>query len=127
MNMIFRMDRITFYNPLILSKQHRDQPKNYNPVKPSFFGNKILLDISLEEIREYIDWGPFFSLWQLRGKYPNKGYPKIFNDPNVGEEAKKIFKEANDFIDIIIKERKIKANAIFGFYKANSVDDFYTS
>ncbi len=42
----------------------------------------------------YIDWKPFFDVWQLRGKYPNRGYPKIFDDADVGPEAKRVFIDA---------------------------------
>ena len=52
---------------------------------PTFTGYKHYTDYSLEEIIKYVDWKPFFDVWQLRGKYPNRGYPKIFNDPIVGE------------------------------------------
>ena len=52
--------------------------------KPSFVGTKALTDYPLEELVDYIDWNPFFQTWQLRGKYPNRGYPKIFNDADVG-------------------------------------------
>jgi hypothetical protein len=45
----------------------------------------VYKDYPLEELVPYIDWKPFFDVWQLRGKYPNGRYPKIFNDPNVGE------------------------------------------
>ena len=95
----------------------------YNINKPIFLGNKILNNISLEKARKYIDWGPFFQVWQLRGKYPNRGYPKIFNDPDVGIHAKKIYDEANTYIDYIIKNKILKPSAVFGFYKANTVGD----
>ena len=96
---------------------------NYNILKPSFLGIKILEDISLERAREYIDWGPFFQVWQLRGKYPNKGFPKIFNDDNVGIHAKKVYDEANTYIDYIIKNSILNPKGIFGFFKANTIND----
>lgn len=55
-----------------------------NLVRPSFLGRKSFDDYNLEEIVPYIDWKPFFDVWQLRGKYPNRGYPKIFKDKNIG-------------------------------------------
>jgi 5-methyltetrahydrofolate--homocysteine methyltransferase len=60
---------------------------NSNPPvkKPTFLGEKVFNKYPLETLRKFIDWGPFFSVWQLRGKYPNRGYPKIFNDKDVGQ------------------------------------------
>ena len=57
----------------------------YNPIRPTFLGPKVFLDFPLEELVPYIDWKPFFDLWQLRGKYPNCRYPKIFDDKTVGK------------------------------------------
>jgi 5-methyltetrahydrofolate--homocysteine methyltransferase len=59
--------------------------------KPSFLGTKIFKEYDLRKLIPFIDWDPFFSTWQIRGKYPNRTYPKIFNDKTVGEEAKKLF------------------------------------
>ena len=50
--------------------------------------------MEIEEVVPYIDWNPFFQTWELRGRYPNRGYPKIFNDDKVGAEAKKLFDDA---------------------------------
>ena len=54
-------------------------------VCPTFLGSRTLADYTLEKVEPYIDWKPFFDVWQLRGKYPNRGYPKIFNDGIVGK------------------------------------------
>lgn len=54
-------------------------------VKPKFIGTKVFEDYDLKRLVEYIDWKPFFDVWQLRGKYPNRGFPKVFNDKTVGE------------------------------------------
>lgn len=54
-------------------------------VRPSFLGVKVFSDYDLASLVSYIDWKPFFDVWQLRGKYPNRGYPKIFNDEAVGK------------------------------------------
>jgi len=64
-----------------------------------------------------------FQTWQLRGRYPNRGYPKIFNDEAVGKEAKKLFDEANAMLRKIIDEKLLQARGIFGIYPANSVGD----
>ena len=91
----------------------------YNPPKPSFLGTKVFDDYDLNDIRPYIDWTPFFSTWELHGKYPN-----ILEDKIVGEEAKKLFKDANALLDKIIAEKWLTAKAVIGFFEANSqVDD----
>ena len=54
-------------------------------VRPSFLGVKVIDDCELTDLIPYIDWKPFFDVWQLRGKYPNRGYPKIFQDNTVGK------------------------------------------
>lgn len=62
--------------------------------KPSFLGTRVFRNFDLTKVLDYIDWDPFFATWQIRGKYPNRTYPKIFNDKTVGEEAKKLFDAA---------------------------------
>jgi len=105
-----------------LEEARENAPKidweNYNPVKPSFLGEKTFNDISLEEIAKYIDWTFFFYSWELRGKYP-----KIFDDPKKGEDAKKLFNEGQEMLQKIIDHKMIKPNAVVGFYPANSVGD----
>ncbi|MBZ0201697.1 MAG: methionine synthase [Ignavibacteria bacterium] len=86
--------------------------------KPAFIGNKIFDDFPLEKIREKIDWTPFFQTWELKGKYP-----KIFEDPNYGSEAKKIYDDANKLLDDIIKSKWLTAKAVIGLYPANSIGD----
>ena len=71
----------------------------------------------------YIDWKPFFDLWQLRGKYPNRGYPKIFKDKTVGQEALKLYEEAQLLLKDLIVNNKLKANGVFKIFPANSVID----
>jgi len=56
----------------------------FDAVCPSFLGIKVYSNFDLEKLVPYIDWKPFFDVWQLRGKYPNRGYPKIFDDQDVG-------------------------------------------
>lgn len=91
--------------------------------KPSLLGVQALKDIPLEEILPYIDWNPFFQTWQLRGKYPNRGYPKIFNDANVGAEAQKLFDEAQTMLADFVKTKRVYANGVLGFFPANSVNE----
>jgi cobalamin-dependent methionine synthase I len=53
--------------------------------KPNVVGVKVFNDYDLTRVIPYIDWKPFFDVWQLRGKYPNRNFPRIFNDATVGE------------------------------------------
>jgi len=93
------------------------------PVKPSFLGRRQYNNVPLEDLVQYIDWNPFFAVWQLRGKYPNRGYPRIFEDETVGAEAKKVFDDAQKMLKSIIDGRKLQANGVAAFYAANSVGD----
>ena len=96
---------------------------NYTPPKPSFLGTKVFEEYDLAELRKYIDWTPFFSTWELHGKYPN-----ILEDKIVGEEAKKLLADANALLDKIIAEKWLTAKAVVGFFEANSnVDDIIIS
>jgi 5-methyltetrahydrofolate--homocysteine methyltransferase len=88
------------------------------PAAPSFCGTKVLRDFPLAEIVPYIDWSPFFMAWELSGKYPH-----ILKDPNVGPEAAKLFADANKLLDRIVSDRLLRANAIYGFFPANSDGD----
>jgi len=93
------------------------------PPKPNFVGNLMVKDHPISEIIEFIDWTPFFQVYQLRGKYPNRDYPAIFNDARVGEEAKKLFVEAKEMLDWIVKEGALKASGVVGIHPANSNGD----
>ena len=86
--------------------------------RPSFIGNKTFDNYSLSEIAEYIDWTPFFHSWEMKGSYP-----KIFNDPERGEEAKKLFADAQKMLQQIIAEKWLTAKAVIGLYPANTVGD----
>ena len=86
--------------------------------KPTFIGNKIFDDYPLDEIRKYIDWTPFFLTWEMKGKYP-----RIFDDPVLGKEAKKLFDDANNLLDEIINKKLLTAKAVIGLYPANTERD----
>lgn len=75
-------------------------------------------EFPLETLREFIDWSPFFQSWELKGKYP-----KIFEDSYVGEEAKKLFHDANVLLDEIIEKKLLTANGVYGFWPAASEGD----
>jgi 5-methyltetrahydrofolate--homocysteine methyltransferase len=87
-------------------------------VVPQFTGLKTYHDFPLEEIRDYISWVFFFVVWQLRGKYPD-----ILNDPKLGEEARKVFDDANRLLDRVIREKALSAHGVIGIFPANSVGD----
>ncbi len=85
---------------------------------PSKVGVTVFDDYPLSDLVPYIDWTPFFMTWRLRG-----AYPQIFDDKVVGEEAKKLFNDAQKLLSDIIKNKSLKARAVFGLFPANSVGD----
>jgi 5-methyltetrahydrofolate--homocysteine methyltransferase len=91
---------------------------SYTPPKPNVLGVRTFDGYSLEEIRPYIDWTPFFHSWQLKGSYP-----KIFDDPEKGEEARKLFADAQELLDRIVAEKWLTARALFGLFPANALED----
>lgn len=95
----------------------------FQPVKPKFVGTKAYRNFDLKQLVNYIDWKPFFDVWQLRGKYPNRGYPKLFNDPTIGDEAKRVFSDAQSMLNEIITNNSIQAHGEVAFFHANSVQD----
>ena len=88
--------------------------------KPSFLGTKVFRDASVAELleKEFIDWGPFFSAWELHGRYPD-----ILKDEVVGVEATKLFADAQALFKRIIAENRFQPQAILTFWPANSVGD----
>uniref|UniRef100_A0A2K6C670 Methionine synthase n=1 Tax=Macaca nemestrina TaxID=9545 RepID=A0A2K6C670_MACNE len=94
-----------------------------HPVKPTFIGTQVFEDYDLQKLVDYIDWKPFFDVWQLRGKYPNRGFPKIFNDKTVGEEAKKVYDDAQNMLNTLINQKKLQARGVVGFWPAQSIQD----
>jgi 5-methyltetrahydrofolate--homocysteine methyltransferase len=90
---------------------------NYTPPKPAALGVTSLRDYSLAEIAEFIDWTPFFQAWELAGRYP-----KILQDEVVGEEATKLFADAQAMLKQIIAEKWLTANGVFGLFPANQVN-----
>jgi 5-methyltetrahydrofolate--homocysteine methyltransferase len=86
--------------------------------KPSFIGNKIFDNYSLSEIAAYIDWTPFFISWEMKGSYP-----KILKDPTRGEEARKLFDDAQSMLKKIIDEKWLTARAVIGIHPANAIED----
>ncbi|HAW04629.1 MAG TPA: methionine synthase, partial [Saprospirales bacterium] len=91
---------------------------DYSAPIPNQLGITVLNEIKIEEITPYIDWTPFFSSWQMKGKYP-----AILEDDVIGVEAQKLYDDANRMLEKIINDKNIKAKAIFGIFSANSKGD----
>jgi len=91
--------------------------KHYMPPKPWLLGVHKFENYPLGKIAEYIDWSPFFQAWELAGRYP-----KILQDSVVGEEARKLFADAQAMLKRIIAEKWLTANAVFGLFPANTVN-----
>src|SRR5262249_38885590 len=90
----------------------------YVPPAPSFLGTQVIADYPLAELREFIDWSPFFATWELTGKYP-----AILNDAKFGEAARSVFADAQAMLDRICAEGWLRASAAFGFWRASSAAD----
>jgi 5-methyltetrahydrofolate--homocysteine methyltransferase len=74
-------------------------------------------DYSLEELRRYIDWQPFFNAWEMRGRFPD-----ILHNPVSGEAARRLYEDAQVMLDQIIAEKWLRASGVFGLFPANRVD-----
>jgi 5-methyltetrahydrofolate--homocysteine methyltransferase len=111
---------------LDFAREHRymiDFVANPPQLRPKKLGVTVINDYPMREVVKYIDWNPFFATWELRGKYPNRGYPKIFNDATVGEEAKKLFDDAEKMLNEILDQNLLTVRGIVGLYAANAVGD----
>ncbi|MEZ6062193.1 MAG: methionine synthase [Planctomycetaceae bacterium] len=91
---------------------------NYKPPKPEFLGTRVIENLPLEELVPFIDWSPFFSSWQLIGKYP-----KILQDEVIGEEARKLFADAQTELAALLNGGLLTARGVYGFWPANSDGD----
>jgi 5-methyltetrahydrofolate--homocysteine methyltransferase len=91
---------------------------NYTPPVPTFTGVKTFTNIDLAVLATYIDWTPFFQTWQLAGKYP-----AILTDEVVGEEATRLYQEAQVMLQQIISEKWLEARAVIGFFPAHSNEE----
>ncbi|HLZ89873.1 MAG TPA: vitamin B12 dependent-methionine synthase activation domain-containing protein, partial [Puia sp.] len=87
----------------------------FRPVAPGFVGTKAFDGYDLAEIVPYIDWGPFFIAWELHGKFP-----QILQDEKVGTEATRLYNDARQLLDQIVREKWLKPRAVIGFWPANS-------
>lgn len=116
-----RASRNTFKNfvPIQTARENKLQldfsPENVS--EPRFKGVQVFENYSIEKLLDYIDWTPFFTSWQLKGKYPD-----IFEDSYVGIEARKLFNDAQSMLRRIIDENWLTARAAVGIFKAASDD-----
>ncbi|BAV09979.1 methionine synthase (B12-dependent) [Filimonas lacunae] len=89
---------------------------NYQPPVPTFTGIKTFDNYDLAEVRDYIDWGPFFISWELGGRFPD-----LLTDKVIGVEATKLYNDANALLDKIIAEKWLSAHGVIGFWPATRV------
>jgi 5-methyltetrahydrofolate--homocysteine methyltransferase len=85
---------------------------------PEFTGVRVLDNFPLATLREYIDWTPFFHTWELKGVYP-----RIFDHPEQGAQARQIFAEANALLDTIVEKNLLTARGVYGLFPASAVGD----
>ena len=88
---------------------------DYTPPKPKFTGIRAFNDFSLKELKNYIDWQPFFIAWEMHGKFP-----QILEDKTIGKEATKLYNDANSLLAKIIEEKWLSAQGVIGFWPATS-------
>jgi 5-methyltetrahydrofolate--homocysteine methyltransferase len=90
----------------------------YRPPQPKFIGTEVLSDYPVKELIDYIDWTPFFSTWELSGKFP-----AILDDVRFGQAARSLYEDARAMLDKIVDERWFRASAVLGFWPANAEGD----
>lgn len=90
----------------------------YQPVKPKFIGRRVFKNYDLNELAQYIDWGPFFQTWDLAGPYP-----AILNDEIVGESARRVFSDAKSMLARLIQGRWLTASGVISLLPANTIND----
>ncbi len=96
---------------------------SYAPPAPAMLrdgspATRVFDDYDLAELREYIDWQPFFNAWEMKGKFPD-----ILNSPTTGEAARRLYEDAQEMLDQVVKEKWLTANGVIGFFPANVVGD----
>lgn len=91
---------------------------NYHPTIPSFTGIKVISNVSIHELKEYIDWKPFFIAWEMHGNFP-----QILSDEIIGAEATKLFNDAIALLNTISEEKWLQPKGVLGFWEAASNGD----
>ncbi|MFZ2725715.1 MAG: methionine synthase [Methylococcaceae bacterium] len=108
----------TLQHSISAARDNKYRWADYSPVTPSFLGIKVIDDVSVNTLKDYIDWTPFFQTWEMAGSYP-----KILDDKVIGEEARKLFNDAQIMLNSIIAENWLGVKAVIGFFPANSNGD----
>ncbi|MDP3981475.1 MAG: methionine synthase [Chlamydiota bacterium] len=91
---------------------------DYTPPVPKHLGLSILKNYPIKEIKDYIDWTPFFLTWGLKGRYP-----EILKHPDLGQEASKVFHDAKTLLELVQEASLIRANGIAGLFRANTIHE----
>ena len=91
---------------------------NVDIPKPEFLGSRVFAGVPLAEVVPFIDWGPFFSAWELAGRFPD-----ILRDETVGAEATKLYADALALLDRIVREKRYTAKAVIAFWPCNAIGD----
>lgn len=102
------------YSEAVITKEYFDW-KNYKPVSPAVQDVQVLKDYDLAAIARYIDWGPFFIAWEMPGRFPEVLSDKIF-----GEEANRLYNDAQKLVEKIVQEKWFRADGVIGFWPASS-------
>ncbi|MCZ6484443.1 MAG: methionine synthase [Acidobacteria bacterium] len=108
------------FHPLEKARRNkiRIEWASYSPPVPQLVGIKRFDRYSLKELIQYIDWSPFFKVWELSGRYP-----QILEDERVGKEATELHQNAQSLLQRIVDEELLEARGVIGFFPANSVED----
>jgi 5-methyltetrahydrofolate--homocysteine methyltransferase len=106
--------------PLATARERRFQAdwQTSPPPRPERSGLRVISSLPLAELVPWIDWSPFFMSWQLIGKYP-----RILQDPVVGEEARRLFEDAQKELQQLVADNRLTAKAVYGLWPANSEGD----
>lgn len=102
-----------------ISEKYQDGPIT----RPTFLGCRTFDQIDADKLIDYIDWKPFFDAMQIRGKYPNRGYPKLFDCKEVGAQARSVFADAQKLLSDIIARRLFSIRAVMAFYPCQRSGD----
>jgi len=100
------------------SRKFTDDWNKYSAPKPKFIGKKVLKNFPLSDLVDFIDWGPFFHTWELKGKFPD-----ILKNDKYGEQAKLLFSDAKLMLNEIINNQQLTADAVFGLFHAKSENE----
>ncbi len=92
--------------------------KKAEVIKPEKLGIQVFKDISINEVTKYIDWSPFFWVWELKGVFP-----KIFENKNYGKQARQLYNDANELLKDIVRNKRFNPRAVLGIWHACSVGD----